>query len=67
MKRTFKELYGVGILFFYFFKWPFFLAFIYLYNNGLSQNYILIVLWFYSFALIIKDLYIFIKNKRNKK
>ena len=35
MKRTLKELYGVGILFFYFFKWPYFLGFPYLYMNGL--------------------------------
>lgn len=67
MKKTLKELYGVAILFFYFFKWPFFLGFIYLYNHGLSQNYILIGLWFYCFTLIVKDFYIFMKNKRNKK
>jgi len=66
MKRTLKELYGVGVLFFYFFKWPFFLGFIYLYNNGLSKNYILIALWFYSFILILKDLYILITNKSSK-
>jgi len=67
MKRILKELYGVGILFFYFFKWPFFLSFIYLYNNGLDKNYILITLWFYTLILIIKDFYILIKNKSNKK
>jgi len=67
MKKTLKELYGVGILFFYFFKWPFFLGFIYMYSNGLEQNYILIALWFYSLLLIIKDFYTLIKNKSNKK
>jgi len=67
MKKVLKELYGVGILFFYFFKWPFFFGFIYMYNNGLSQNYILITLWFYSLLLIIKDFYTLIKNKSNKK
>jgi len=67
MKKTLKELYGVGILFFYFFKWPFFLGFIYLYNNGLNENYILITLWFYSILLIIKDFYLLIKKRSAKK
>jgi Sec-independent protein secretion pathway component TatC len=66
MKNTLKELYGVGILFFYFFKWPFFLGFIYMYNNGLNQNYILIALWFYSLLLILKDFYILILKKSHK-
>jgi Sec-independent protein secretion pathway component TatC len=57
MKKTLKELYGVGILFFYFFKWPFFLGFIYMYKHGLNENYILIGLWLYCLALIIKDFY----------
>jgi len=64
MKRLLKEFYGVGILFFYFFKWPYFFGFIYLYNHGLNNNYILIILWFYCIALIIKDIYWMIKNKK---
>ncbi len=57
MKRTFKELYGAGILFFYFFKWPYFLGFPYLYTNGLNNNFILDGLWFFAVFLIIKDIY----------
>jgi len=64
MKKTLKELYGVGILFFYFLKWPYFLGFIYLYNHGLDNNYILIGLWFYCVFLILKDIYVMIKNKK---
>jgi len=62
MKRTLKELYGVGILFFYFFKWPFTLGFPYLYFNGLNQNYILDFLWIYTIFLIFKDFYTFYKR-----
>lgn len=57
MKRILKELYGAGILFFYFFKWPYFLFFPYLYNIGLQGNIILNLLWFYTLVLILKDLY----------
>lgn len=52
MKRILKELYGAGILFFYFFKWPYFLFFPYLYNIGLQGNIILNLLWFYTLVLI---------------
>jgi len=52
-----KELYGSAILFFYFFKWPFFLGYPLLYSNGLNQNYILSGLWFFCVFLIAKDFY----------
>jgi len=58
-----KELYGSAILFFYFFKWPFFIGFPFLYNHGLSQNYILNGLWFYCVLLILKDFYTLFKNR----
>jgi len=66
MKRTFRELYGVGILFFYFFKWPYALGFPFLYFKGLNQNYILDILWFYTIVLIIKDLYTLLFINRTK-
>jgi len=60
--KFFKEIYGVGILFFYFLKWPFVLGFGYLYFFGnLKDNYILNILWIYCFVLIIKDLIYFLK------
>jgi len=64
MKRTLKELYGVGILFFYFLKWPYFLGFPYLYNNGLDNNFILNGLWFLAIFLILKDFYGMWKRKK---
>ena len=57
MRRVLKELYGSLILFYYFFKWPFFLGFPYLYLNGLDENIILNILWFITALLIVKDLY----------
>ena len=57
MKRTFKELYGVSILFFYFLKWPYFLGYPYLYTHGLDNNFILDALWFFTIFLLFKDIY----------
>jgi len=64
MKKITKELYGVGILFFYFFKWPFFIGFPYLYINGLNQNFILNGLWFYVLFLILKDFWSIYKKRK---
>jgi len=64
MKITLKELYGVGVLFFYFLKWPYFFGFPYLYINGLNENFILDALWFYCIFLILKDIYTMIKNRK---
>lgn len=64
MKRILKELYGTGILFFYFLKWPYLLGFPYLYLNGLDGNFILNGLWFYCIFLILKDIYTMIKRKK---
>jgi len=59
MKKLLRETYGVGILIFYFLKWPYVLGFPYIYFvKGLQNNWFLNFLWFYCFALIIKDLYI---------
>jgi len=64
MKRIIKELYGAGILFFYFFKWPFALGFPWLYTHGINHNIILNILWFYALFLIVKDFYTFYKRKK---
>jgi len=58
-----KDLYGSAILFFYFFKWPFFLGYPILYSNGLNQNYILDGLWVLCIFLIFKDFYTIFKKK----
>ena len=62
-----KELYGVGILFFYFLKWPFIFGLPLLYNIGLKQNIVLDILWLYCLILILKDFYIIYINKKQKK
>ncbi len=59
-----KQLYGSGILFFYFFKWPFVLGFVYLYERGLNHNYILDILWLYCLGLIIKDFVVMYKRRK---
>ncbi|MCF6309575.1 MAG: hypothetical protein L3J19_03740 [Sulfurimonas sp.] len=63
MKKIIRELYGSAILFFYFFKWPFFLIFPYLYNKGLNENYILNILWFFTAGLVLKDFYTMYKSR----
>jgi len=63
MKRIIREFYGVGILFFYFFKWPYFLGFPILYNNGLNNNIILDALWFLTIFLILKDFLMMYKRR----
>jgi len=57
MRRIFKELYGVGILFFYYMKfvilfgWPF-LRYVLEYRDNIIMN----VLWVFCLFLFIKDL-----------
>lgn len=60
-----KELYGVGILFFYFLKWPIAIFYPYMLMHGLHHNYIIDVLWIYCIFLIVKDLYIYLFKKNS--
>ncbi|WP_457748288.1 hypothetical protein [Sulfurimonas sp.] len=62
-----KELYGVGILFFYFLKWPIAIAYPYMLTHGLHHNYILDILWIYCIFLIFKDLTMYLKRKKENK
>ena len=56
MKHLFKELYGAGIIFFYYIKWLIFIGLpILYYGLDYKQNMIMDVLWVYCFALITKD------------
>ena len=66
MQKFFKEIYGVGIIFFYYVKWLIFIGLpILYYGLDYKQNMIMNFLWFYCFALIIKDfLMIVILKKR---
>ncbi|QOP43828.1 hypothetical protein FJR45_07630 [Sulfurimonas sediminis] len=60
-----KELYGVGILFFYFLKWPIAIAYPYMLTHGLQHNPVIDILWIYSVFLIIKDLYMYIRKRKS--
>jgi len=57
MKKIFKEIYGVGILFFYYIKyiiligWP-----LLLYGLEYKPNIIMDILWVYCLALMTKDM-----------
>jgi len=62
-----KELYGSGILLFYFLKWPYVIGFPFLYYHGMQENYPLIALWFYCLFLIFKDFYTLYKRAKAKK
>jgi len=56
MQKFFKELYGAGIIFFYYVKWLIFIGLpILYYGLDYKQNIIMDVLWVYCFALITKD------------
>ena len=65
MKTVLKDLYGAGILFFYYIKWPFVIwllvAYFYL---DFKNNIFLDILWIWCIILIIKDfVYKFILKK----
>jgi len=66
MKHFFKELYGAGIIFFYYVKWLIFIGLpILYYGLDYKQNTIMDVLWVYCFALITKDfIMIFVLKKK---
>jgi len=63
--KLFRELYGAGILFFYYFKYPIIIGWPLLkFGLDYSDNIILDVLWVYCIVLMIKDLvYKFVLKK----
>jgi len=65
MKRVLKDLYGAGILFFYYAKWFIVIGLpIYYFYLGIKRNIILDILWVWCIILIIKDfIYKFILKK----
>ena len=66
MKKFFKDIYGVGILFFYYMKWLIVIGLPILYFGlDYSYNTIMNILWFFSFGLIVKDfIYLVILKKK---
>jgi len=65
MNKLFRELYGAGIIFFYYVKWFIFIGLPILYFGlDYKQNIIMDVLWVYCFALITKDFIMRVVLKR---
>ncbi|WP_041354083.1 hypothetical protein [Nitratiruptor sp. SB155-2] len=68
-KAFFRHLYGAGILFFYYLKWPIVigLPILYFYLHY-PRNWILDILWLYSLILIIKDFVVmYMRYRRGEK
>ncbi len=56
MQKFFRELYGTGIIFFYYIKWFVFIGLpILYYGLDYNHNTVMDVLWVYCFVLISKD------------
>jgi hypothetical protein len=67
MLRTIKELYGAGILFFYYLKWPMFFGYPLLIVWWEYPRYwVMDGIWIYCMLLIVKDfVYRFILGKKH--
>ncbi len=65
MKTVLREIYGAGIIFFYYFKWPMVIGYpALIYGAGYPRYWVMDILWIYCVALIIKDfIYKFILKK----
>jgi len=65
LKKTLKEIYGAGILFFYYFKWPMLIGYPLLIEYlNYPRHWSMDILWVYSLILVIKDfVYKFILKK----
>ncbi len=56
MKKFLKQLYGTGIIFFYYIKYPIVIGLpILYYGLDYSHNRVMDILWVYSLLLIVKD------------
>ena len=56
IKRELKHLYGAGVLFFYYMKWPIAIGVPILYGYlGFEKNIYLDILWIWCIILIVKD------------
>ena len=65
MKAFFREIYGVGILFFYYMKWLIVLGLPLLYFGlDYKSNMVMNILWVVSLGLIVKDFVYLVILKR---
>jgi hypothetical protein len=61
-----RHLYGAGILFFYYAKWPIFLGLPGMYYGlDYPHNVVLDILWVWSLVLILKDFYVLFILKKS--
>jgi len=65
VKSILRELYGAGIIFFYYLKYPILIGWPLLrYGLDYPDNIVMNILWVYCFVLMIKDIvYKFILKK----
>jgi hypothetical protein len=66
MSKTLRQIYGAGVVFFYYLKWPFVLGYpALLYGADYPRHWSMDAIWLYCVALIAKDLvYLVILKKR---
>ena len=66
MMKLLKEIYGVGIIFFYYIKWPILIGLPILYFGlDYKSNLVMNILWGYSLILVLKDfIYLVILKKK---
>ena len=66
MKKALKDIYGVGIIFFYYMKWLIVIGLPLLYFGlDYKSNMVMNILWVYSFGLIVKDfIFLFILKRK---
>jgi len=65
VKHILKEIYGAGVMFFYFIKWFVVIGLpILYYGLDYKENIIMDVLWVYCFALITKDFIMIVVLKK---
>ena len=66
MMKFLKELYGVGIIFFYYIKWPILIGLPLLYFGlDYKSNLVMNILWGYCFVLVLKDfIYLVVLKKK---
>jgi hypothetical protein len=66
MPKFLKDMYGVGIIFFYYMKWLIVIGLPILYFGlDYKSNMVMNIFWWYSFGLIVKDfIYLVVLKKR---
>ena len=65
MKKVLKDMYGVGIIFFYYMKWLIVIGLPLLYFGlDYKSNTVMNILWLYSVTLIFKDFIFLVILKR---